>query len=128
LSPLRKQGQESIICTGFWIPAPRFCGDKFTPAKAGAGMTDKSASFQQSMKESKIRKRNNRRFSRLKTLCKKVINLFVIPAKAGIQKLKNQVWIPACAGMTKSKQTFSTKQIKNTQAANNRRRPGKMKG
>jgi|GEM_PF-2981940 len=23
----------------FWIPAPRFRGDKFTPAKAGAGMT-----------------------------------------------------------------------------------------
>jgi len=22
-----------------WIPAPRFCGDKFTPAKAGVGMT-----------------------------------------------------------------------------------------
>jgi hypothetical protein len=22
-----------------WIPAPRFRGDKFTPAKAGAGMT-----------------------------------------------------------------------------------------
>jgi hypothetical protein len=46
LSFLRKQ--ESIVCTGFWIPAPRFCGDKFTPAKAGAGMTDKSVSFQQS--------------------------------------------------------------------------------
>jgi hypothetical protein len=84
LSPLRKQGQESIIYTGFWIPAPRFCGDKFTPAKAGAGMTDKSTSFQQSMKESKIRKRNKRRFSRLK--------------------------------------------IHKTQAANNRRRPSKMKG
>jgi hypothetical protein len=24
-----------------WIPAPRFCGDKFTPAKAGAGMTER---------------------------------------------------------------------------------------
>ncbi len=24
---------------GKWIPAPRFRGDKFTPAKAGAGMT-----------------------------------------------------------------------------------------
>jgi len=23
-----------------WIPAPRLRGDKFTPAKAGAGMTD----------------------------------------------------------------------------------------
>ena len=23
----------------FWIPAPRLRGDKFTPAKAGAGMT-----------------------------------------------------------------------------------------
>ncbi len=23
----------------FWIPAPRIRGDKFTPAKAGAGMT-----------------------------------------------------------------------------------------
>ncbi len=27
---------------GIWIPAPRFCGDKFTPAKAGAGMTTSS--------------------------------------------------------------------------------------
>jgi len=26
--------------TNHWIPAPRFRGDKFTPAKAGAGMTD----------------------------------------------------------------------------------------
>ena len=24
---------------GKWIPAPRFRGDKFTPSKAGAGMT-----------------------------------------------------------------------------------------
>jgi hypothetical protein len=31
----------------FWIPAPRFCGDKFTPAKAGAGMIDKLAAFLQ---------------------------------------------------------------------------------
>ena len=23
----------------YWIPAPRLRGDKFTPAKAGAGMT-----------------------------------------------------------------------------------------
>ena len=26
-------------CRGVWIPAPRFRGDKFTPAEAGAGMT-----------------------------------------------------------------------------------------
>jgi hypothetical protein len=30
-----------MLCmsAGLWIPAPRFRGDKFTPAKAGAGMT-----------------------------------------------------------------------------------------
>jgi hypothetical protein len=28
-----------------WIPAPRFCGDKFTPAKAGAGMTNRIGQF-----------------------------------------------------------------------------------
>jgi hypothetical protein len=26
---------------------------------------------------------------------------------AGIQKQKNQAWIPACAGMTESNRTFS---------------------
>jgi hypothetical protein len=36
-------------------------------------------------------------------LCRKATSLFVIPAKAGIQKLKNQIWIPACAGMTETK-------------------------
>jgi len=28
-----------------WIPAPRFRGDKFTPAKAGAGMTNQRIGF-----------------------------------------------------------------------------------
>jgi len=26
--------------TNHWIPAPRFRGDKFNPAEAGAGMTE----------------------------------------------------------------------------------------
>jgi hypothetical protein len=33
----------------FWIPASRFCGDKFTPAKGGAGMTNKLVAFLQSI-------------------------------------------------------------------------------
>jgi hypothetical protein len=57
-------------------------------------------------------------------LRRKATNLFVIPAPAfagvnlspqkrgaGIQKQKKQGWIPACAGMTESKRTFSTEQI-----------------
>jgi len=28
-----------------WIPAPRFRGDKLTPAKAGAGMTNQRIGF-----------------------------------------------------------------------------------
>jgi hypothetical protein len=31
----------------------------------------------------------------MKLLCRKATNLFVIPAEAGIQKQKNQAWIPA---------------------------------
>jgi len=27
--------------TAYWIPAPRFYGDKFTPAETRAGMTEK---------------------------------------------------------------------------------------
>jgi len=30
-----------------WMPAPRFCGDKFTPAKAGAGMTREKGKFKE---------------------------------------------------------------------------------
>jgi hypothetical protein len=37
LSFLRKQ--ESSLFSEFWTPAPRFRGDKFTPAEAGAGVT-----------------------------------------------------------------------------------------
>jgi len=33
----REQGFQSKKS---WIPAPRFRGDRFTPAKAGAGMTN----------------------------------------------------------------------------------------
>jgi len=29
-----------VFVTNHWIPAPRFRGDKFTPAEAGAGMTE----------------------------------------------------------------------------------------
>jgi len=34
----------------FWTPAPRFRGDKFTPAKAGAGVTA-SRTFYESIKQ-----------------------------------------------------------------------------
>jgi len=39
--------RESRFVFYFWIPAPRFCGDKFTPAEAGAGMTGKLKPFLQ---------------------------------------------------------------------------------
>jgi hypothetical protein len=44
-------------------------------------------------------------------LYRKATNLFVIPAKAIRRRrteTKKQGWIPACAGMTNNKQTFST--------------------
>jgi hypothetical protein len=36
----RANGNPGI--TKIWIPAPRFRGDKFIPAEAGAGMTEKN--------------------------------------------------------------------------------------
>jgi len=39
---LKEKGGQEQFCSGWkknWIPAPRFRGDKFTDAKAGAGMT-----------------------------------------------------------------------------------------
>jgi hypothetical protein len=46
---------------------------------------------------------NEHNIPEVNILCRKATNLFVIPAKAGIQKQEKQAWIPACAGMTESK-------------------------
>jgi len=36
------QRQKMLLFPGNWIPAPRLRGDEFTPAKAGAGMTNQT--------------------------------------------------------------------------------------